>query len=329
MVALLVCLILMMNSLRSMREPGPGAQRIISNLDKSLKLVGTTATPASSLPTGADQVATGGGESPAALDGAGALSTASDALPTGPATAPAGDEATTQAESTATEGQSDALPSRAVEGESNAGASNAGESNAGESSKGETPSLNLREDLVLQDWLELVKDGTLKMQKLEMPAYWRILNIVNKSSFADLLKAADSKWRFNDLYQTASKQRSKLLTLKVNIRKVTRYETETNPAGVSELYEVWGWSESTKSWLYVFVTPELPPGLSADTPVNQSATFVGYFFKMQGYYPALAKPNAKPTLAPMMIGNLSCRSQSLLLHRNQLLRSKSSLGRSF
>ncbi len=55
--------------------------------------------------------------------------------------------------------------------------SNAGASNAGESSEGETPSLNLREDLVLQDWLELVKDGTLKMQKLEMPAYWRILNI--------------------------------------------------------------------------------------------------------------------------------------------------------
>ncbi len=124
------------------------------------------------------------------------------------------------------------------------------------------------------------------------------------------------------------KQRSKLLTLKVNIRKVTRYETETNPAGVSELYEVWGWSESTKSWLYVFVTPELPPGLSADTLSINRRRSSAISSKMQGYYPALAKPNAKPTLAPMMIENLSCRSQSLLLHRNQLHRSKSSLEQS-
>jgi hypothetical protein len=65
---------------------------------------------------------------------------------------------------------------------------------------------------------------------------------------------------------------------------------------------VWGWSETSKAWLYVFVTPELPPGLNADTPINQNAKFAGYFYKMQGYQPGAAKPNAKPELAPLLIG---------------------------
>ncbi len=173
---------------------------------------------------------------------------------------------------------------------------------AGESNLSESSSLNLREDLILQDWLGLAQDGSLKMQKLEMPAYWRIMSIVKKSSFSDLLKAADSKMRFNDLYSSPSQHRSKLITLTVNIRKITRYDTDENPAEVQELFEVWGWSETSKAWLYVFVTPELPPGLDANTPVNQTAKFAGYFFKLQGYQPGAAKPNAKPLLAPLLIG---------------------------
>ena len=116
--------------------------------------------------------------------------------------------------------------------------------------------------------------------------------------------------RFNDLYSSASKHRSKLFTLTVNIRKITRYETDDNPAGVEELFEVWGWSETSKAWLYVFVTPELPPGLNADTPVNQTAKFSGYFFKLQGYQPGAAKPNAKPELAPLLIGKFELTKPS-------------------
>jgi hypothetical protein len=176
------------------------------------------------------------------------------------------------------------------------------ESPLGESNLERAPNLNLREDLELQDWLGLVQDGTLNIQKLEMPAYWKLLKVVKDSQFSDLLKVADPKVRFNDLYSSASKNRSKLITLTVNIRKITRYDTEANPANVEELFEVWGWSETSKAWLYVFVTPELPPGLDANTPVNQTAKFAGYFFKLQGYQPGAAKPNAKPLLAPLLIG---------------------------
>lgn len=252
MVALLVCLLLMMNSLNNMRGPGPLAQKILSNLDESIKQVAAdNQQPETQEPESVEQTEPSSQDAPSGL---------------APAT-----------------GELEEIPS----GESNA---------AG------TPNLNLREDLVLQDWLGLAQDGSLKMQKLEMPAYWRILNVVKNASFSDLLKAADSKVRFNDLYSSPGNHRSKLITLTVNIRKIERYDTEENAAGVQELYEVWGWSETSKAWLYCFVTPELPPGLDANTPVNQSAKFAGYFFKLQGYQPGIAKPNANPLRAPLLIG---------------------------
>jgi len=267
MVALLVCLVLMMNSLRSMRGPGPIAQRIISNLDRSIKQVGATADPQSeSQPP----------ESQANTEPAKSVEPAEQPAPVAPSVPSASSLDTAK----------DDLQ----------------ETSADVSNLSETPILNLREDLVLQDWLGLAQDGALKMQKLEMPAYWRIMNVVKKTPFSDLLKAADSKIRFNDLYSSPSNQRSKLITLTVNIRKITRYDTDENPAKVQELFEVWGWSETSKAWLYVFVTPELPAGLDANTPVNQTSKFAGYFFKLQGYQPGAAKPNAKPLLAPLLIG---------------------------
>ena len=258
MVALLVCLVLMMNSLRSMRGPGPNAERIISNLDNSIKLVGTAGKPPTDFQASTEPAASA-------------------------------DQPTTPTPSTSDQDTLDPVLGTSQQ------------TPTGESNLVDAPNLNLREDLVLQDWLGLVQDNALTMQKLEMPAYWRIMTVVKNTPFSDLLKAADSKVRFNDLYSSPAKQRSKLFTLTVNIRKVTRYETEENSAGVEELFEVWC-SQPTMTFLYVFVTPELPPGLDANTSVNRTAKFAGYFFKNQGYHPAMAKLNAKPALAPMLIG---------------------------
>lgn len=295
MVALLVCLLLMMNTLRSMRGPGPLTQRILSNLDDSLKQVGPSTrelpgkkqTELVSTERQPQETATTAATAEAPLVTEQSQPTASDEQRT------AETEQENQSEVKNTETNTASNSTESVSGE---------ESLPGESNVSDLPNLNLREDLELQDWLGLVQDGSLKMQKLEMPAYWRMMSVVKKTPFNDLLKAADSKVRFNDLYSSAANQRSKLLTLTVNVRKITRYDTEENPAEVQELYEVWGWSETSKAWLYVFVTPELPPGLDANTPVNQTAKFAGYFFKLQGYQPGAAKPNAKPLLAPMLIG---------------------------
>ena len=256
MCALLVCLFLMMNSLRSFRGPGDNAQRILSNLDQSLQQV----------------------------NGASAQEVEPAQQPEQPAdeqpeqTSPPDVPLDANAEVTALDQAS------------------------GESNVGSDPNLNLREDLFLQDQLGLVQDGALKLAKLEMPSYWKIMKVVKESSFKSLVEKADAKVRFNELYSSAAKNRARLVTLNINVRRITRYDTEPNPAGVTELFEVWGWSETSKAWLYVFVTPELPPGLDANSPVNQSVRFAGYFYKLQGYQPGAAKPDAKPQLAPLLIG---------------------------
>lgn len=288
MVALLVCLLIMMNSLNNMRGPGPLAQRIISNLDQSINQVGSDANqqPASQEP----EAPTAQPQPPEAPV---------NAAPSSPGN-PVDQTSKPAEQSGVSPAKDDSIGLDSAIAESKDAETKDVVSN--ESNLDKASNLNLREDLVLQDWLGLAQDGALKMQKLEMPAYWRMMSVVKNASFSDLLKAADSKVRFNDLYSSPSNQRSKLITLTVNIRKINRYDTEENPAGVEELFEVWGWSESSKAWLYVFVTPELPPGLDANTPVNQTAKFAGYFFKLQGYQPGAAKPNAKPLLAPMLIG---------------------------
>jgi len=265
MCALLVCLFLMMNSLRSFRGPGANAQRILSNLDASLQQVNDSSAQEASEQT----------------------------------SEPAGDSATQAEQTSPPDVEPNVEPS--VAADTNAADERPAEA-ADQSNVGNEPNLNLREDLFLQDQLGLVQDGTLKLQKLEMPSYWQILSVVKRTSFKSLLQNADSKVRFNEFYSSASKNRTRLVTLNINVRRITRYATERNPADIEQLYEVWGWSETSKAWLYVFVTPELPPGLDANSPVNQNVKFAGYFYKLQGYHPGAAKPDSKPQLAPLLIG---------------------------
>ncbi len=263
MCALLVCLFLMMNSLRSFRGPGDNAQRILSNLDSSLQQVNDSSSQDVGEPASQNQ----------------------------------------QPDQPEQTSPPDVPPDGSLDGQvaGNAVAEKAAEL-SDQSNVGDEPKLNLREDLFLQDQLGLVQDGGVKLQKLEMPSYWRILSVVKGASFKSLLQKADAKVRFNELYSSASKNRARLVTLNINVRRITRYVPEFNPADVEELFEVWGWSETSKAWLYVFVTPELPPGLNADSPVNQNVKFAGYFYKLQGYQPGAAKPGSKPQLAPLLIG---------------------------
>jgi hypothetical protein len=70
------------------------------------------------------------------------------------------------------------------------------------------------------------------------------------------------------------------------------------------LYEVWGHSVDSGSWLYSFVVANLPEGMPVGRRVNERVRFVGYFLKLQGYHEAGAKPRAAPLSAPMFIGRL-------------------------
>ncbi len=180
----------------------------------------------------------------------------------------------------------------------------------GDNSSIETPNvpqnqekLDVQVDEQLAELMSLVQDNTFEIQQREMPAYWRLMSMVGQATFKSLNEDARDDFVFNDFYRHTEKNRGALASMSLNVRSVQKYAAqEGNAANVKDLYEVWGWSNQSKAWLYVFVTPNLPAGISVGEHVQHRVQFVGYFFKLQAYQPALAKPGDRPLVAPLFIG---------------------------
>ena len=119
-----------------------------------------------------------------------------------------------------------------------------------------------------------------------------------EQSLAELKDRDPPEAVFQQLRQHPGKYRGKLLELELSVRRVVTYDVEKeNPAGVKRLYELWGWPTAGRGWFYVVVTPDLPPGFPTDIDISQTVRVYGYFFKLQGYQPANAQPNAAPLAA--------------------------------
>lgn len=151
---------------------------------------------------------------------------------------------------------------------------------------------------------EAVSDGTLGIQPEEMLAYWRLIFWTEHQSMETLQKRAVGRWVLNDFMQFPDKQRGKVVRLDLNVRRVLAYDVEQSPFGIKRLYEIWGWTDESKVWLYCVVTAHLPEGMPIGPDVEERARFAGYFFKLQGYHEAGAKPHARPLRAPLLVGRL-------------------------
>ncbi len=156
----------------------------------------------------------------------------------------------------------------------------------------------------LTELLSIVNDNTLTIHRREMPAYWHLIRDSQHEEYAALREQARKNPAFSEFYTAASKHRGELVSMDLNVRRIVEYDAidQNNIAGVKKLYEVWGWTEQSKSWLYVCVTPELPAGLKPGLSVNYRAEFTGYFFKLLAYHSAKPTASGKPLVAPMMIG---------------------------
>ncbi len=156
----------------------------------------------------------------------------------------------------------------------------------------------------LTELLSIVNDNTLTIHRREMPAYWHLIRDSQNEEYATLREQARKNPAFSEFYTAASKHRGELVSMDLNVRRIVEYDAidQNNIAGVKKLYEVWGWTEQSKSWLYVCVTPELPAGLKPGPAVNYRAEFTGYFFKLLAYHSAKPTASGKPLVAPMMIG---------------------------
>ena len=149
---------------------------------------------------------------------------------------------------------------------------------------------------------QVIADRTLAMQREEMPAYDRVVGWVVDQPFSVLRKRAHTDITFNDLIQSPDKHRGQLIELELNVQLLRKIE-EQIPSG-EQLYEAWGFTTDSGSWLYDSIVVDLPKGMPVGTRISEQGRFVGYFFKVQAYLPALAKPRDPPQLAPMLIGRL-------------------------
>lgn len=157
----------------------------------------------------------------------------------------------------------------------------------------------------LHELLSLVQDNTLAVHKRENPAYFMLMKQVIDRTPEKLREEVALNPRFNDLYKKPSEYRGQLVHVKLNARRVLPVDIASrNVAGVTRLYEIWGWTEEAKAWMYCCVVPELPEGFPEEGDIAKRIELTGYFFKMQAYQPGNAAPNARNLVAPLIIGRI-------------------------
>ena len=154
----------------------------------------------------------------------------------------------------------------------------------------------------IQEEFQAVTDGTLQMGPEEMQAYDRLVRWSVNQPFQRLQQQARKDLVFTQFMQFPDKYRGTLVSLNLNVRRLL--DADKNRDG-TQLHEVWGWTTESKAWLYVAIVVDLPEGMPTGPDVYEKATLVGYFFKLQGYHEAGAKPNAPQLKAPLFIGRLN------------------------
>jgi len=152
---------------------------------------------------------------------------------------------------------------------------------------------------------QAVTDGTIGIQPEEMLAYWRLLLWTEHQSMDMLTRRSRGDVFFTELMQFPENYRGRLVSLDLNVRRVLAYDLDDTPLGRKRLYELWGFSEESKAWLYVAVTAHLPEGMATGSDVYERIRLTGYFFKLQGYYEAGAKPRAAALRAPLLVGRVT------------------------
>jgi hypothetical protein len=153
----------------------------------------------------------------------------------------------------------------------------------------------------IKEQFQAVMDGKLSIAEEEMPAYHRLLRWVENQTVGELRKRAAKDAVFTRFYQSPEEYRGKLYELPMTVHLVRDLEAKYDG---TELYDIWGTTEESGQWLYNCVVIDVPKGMPIGRNIYESVTFVGYFFKLQGYLPAGAKPNQAVLRAPLFVGRL-------------------------
>jgi hypothetical protein len=149
---------------------------------------------------------------------------------------------------------------------------------------------------------QAVADGTLAVQLRDMFALRRVVQWVINQPASLMEKRAKAGVTFNDLMLSPEEYRGTLLALDLRARLIRKFD---DPKRFDvPLYEIWGSTRDSGAWLYDVMVIDPPSELREAAKVNVDLRVVGYFFKLQGYQPAKAKPGARPERAPLLIGRV-------------------------
>jgi len=135
--------------------------------------------------------------------------------------------------------------------------------------------------------------------KSEMPAYWQLLKWALAEPMVKLEGRADRNAVFVQLFEEPDKFRGELIRLRLHIKRILKYDAPGNSAGIKAVYEIWGWTDDSRSYPYVVITSELPPGYKLGADVPDEGMFVGYFLKWMNY-----TAFDKTRTAPLLLGRI-------------------------
>ena len=148
---------------------------------------------------------------------------------------------------------------------------------------------------------QAITDGTLKLHKIEMVPYCRLVHWVKNQPFERLRRLARSDLVYTHFYDEPDKYRGQLVTMDLDVRRVL--EAGEGRDG-EKLKEIWGFTDESWGHPYVAIVVDCPKDLPVGPSVREKVTFAGYFLKLQGYRPAEAKPGDPIEKAPLLIGRI-------------------------
>jgi hypothetical protein len=165
-----------------------------------------------------------------------------------------------------------------------------------------------RDELALR--LRSVVDRDM-LHPREMPAYWLLMAWSRCEPLAELRSRSATEPAFSALFERPEDFRGRPIRLSLHVRRVLKYEAPENSQGVHDVYELWGWTDTSKSFPYVVVLPELPPGVPIGPDVHAEVKFTGYFLKLMAYTAYDVR-----RAAPLLIGRAEC-TEMVRMHSQQ------------
>lgn len=154
------------------------------------------------------------------------------------------------------------------------------------------------ERIAAEELFTLVRDQT-PLQPPEMHAYWKLMGWSRTTGWDALRRRALNDVPFTQLWEQPGRYRGKLIHLRLHVRRVLVYDAPENTLGVRQTYEAWGWTDDSRSFPYVIVFTDPPPGLPVGTDVRAEVEFVGYFLKTMSYTAYEAN-----RAAPLLVGQI-------------------------